>query len=340
MSFGFGISSSPEATGDDNSKLFAQIGYGLGNKQTYYRAGGSAVWGEPSSWHLGVTAQLHRSTDIITPDFLSHYDGGGTDALRVFGMRDPLNYYLRQGIEIGLEWKPVMPTHSFKLSLLAETHDSLKKNTDWHFFNWRSKSKARENPVITPGRMRSVMFQYDLSTRRNHLGWHNTFSVEHGNATFGSDFDFTRYQLHLRYAHPFRGHRIRTRAVGSFSTDSLPIQRQFVIGGPGLLNGYPFYAVAGDRGYLFNIEYFFYLPQLFTWGNQQFDFDFDLFLIFFFDAGQAWNIADETRTFAPKSDAGIGFQFGETDSFLRFNVAQAFESEQGVRFNAVWFYSF
>lgn len=339
-SMSFGISSSPESTGDDNSKLFAQIGYGLGNKQTYYRAGGSAVWGEPSSWHLGVTSQLHRSTGIITPDFLSHYDGGATDVLRVFGMRDPLNYYLRQGIEIGLEWKPVMPTHSFKLSLLAEIHDSLEKSTDWHFFNWRSKSKARGNPVITPGQMRSVMFQYDLSTRRNHLGWHNTFSIEHGNAAFGSDFDFTRYQLHLRYAHPFRGHQIRTRAVGSFSTDSLPIQRQFVIGGPGLLNGYPFYAVAGDRGYLFNIEYFFSLPQLFTWGNQQFDFDFNLFLIFFFDAGQAWDIADETRTLAPKSDAGIGFQFGESDSFLRVNVAQAFESEQSVRFNTVWFYSF
>ena len=339
-SMSFGISSSSESTGDDNSNLFGQIGYGFSNKQIYYRAGGTTVWGEPYSWHLGVTAQLHRSTGTITPDLLSHYDGGGTTALRVLGMRDPLNYYLRQGIEIGLEWKPVMPTHSFKLALFAETHNSIEKSTDWHFFNWRSKSKARGNPVITPGRMRSVMFQYDLSTRRNHLGWHNTFSVEHGNAAFGSDFDFTRYQLHLRYAHPFREHRIRTRAIGSFSNESLPIQRQFVIGGPGLLNGYPFYAVAGDRGYLFNIEYFFSLPQQFTWGNQRFNVDFNLFLIFFFDAGQAWSIADETRTLAPKSDAGIGFQFGESDSFLRFNVAKAFESEQGVRFNTVWFYSF
>ena len=339
-SMSFGISSSPESTGDDNSNLFGQIGYGFGNKQTYYQVGGRAIWGEPYSGHLGATTQFHRSIGTITPDLLSHYDGGGTTALRVLGMRDPLNYYLRQGIEIGLEWKPVMPTHSFKLALFAETHNSIEKSTDWHFFNWRSKSKARGNPVITPGRMRSVMFQYDLSTRRNHLGWHNTFSVEHGNASFGSDFDFTRYQLHLRYAHPFREHRIRTRAIGSFSNESLPIQRQFVIGGPGLLNGYPFYAVAGDRGYLFNIEYFFSLPQQFTWGNQQFNVDFNLFLIFFFDAGQAWNVTDETHTLAPKSDAGIGFQFGESDSFLRFNVAKAFESEQGVRFNTVWFYSF
>lgn len=72
----------------------------------------------------------------------------------------------------------------------------------------------------------------------------------------------------------------------------------------------------------------------------QFNFDFDLFLVFFFDAGQAWPIVDETRTLVPKSDAGIGFQFGESDSFLRFNVAKAFESEQGAQFNFVWFYTF
>ena len=71
----------------------------------------------------------------------------------------------------------------------------------------------------------------------------------------------------------------------------------------------------------------------------QFDF-FNLFLVFFLDAGQTWNIDDETSTLVPKSDAGIGFQIGERDSFLRFNVAQAFESEQDVQFNLLWFYSF
>ena len=183
------------------------------------------------------------------------------------------------------------------------------------------------------------MFEYNLNTRRNHLGWHNTFSVEHSDTVFGSDFDFTRYQLHLRYAHALDKHQIRTRAVGSFSTAPLPIQRQFTIGGPGVLNGYPLYAFAGDRGYLFNIEYFYPFPELFTWRNMQFDF-FTLFLVFFLDAGQTWNIGDETSTLVPKSDAGIGFHFGERDSFLRLNVAQAFESEQGVQFNVLWFYGF
>ena len=339
-SISFGMGASSESSGDDNSKLFAQIGYGFGNKQSYYRAGGSIVRSEPDSWHLGFTTQFHRATGTIAPELFSHYNESGADFLRVFGMQDYPNYYLREGVEVALQWKPIIPTLSFKLALLAEAHDSLEKSTDWHFFNWRSRSKARENPAITPGHMRSITFQYNLSTRQNHLGWHNTFSVEYSNAAFGSDFDFTRYQLHLRYAHPFGKHQIRTRAIGSFSTASLPIQRQFVIGGPGLLNGYPLYAFAGDHGYLFNIEYFLNLPQLFTWRNMRFNFDFDLFLVFFLDAGQTWNIADDTHTLVPKSDAGLGFQFGESDSFLRFNVAKAFESEQDAQFNFVWFYTF
>ena len=268
----------------------------------------------------------------------------------IFGAKDLHNYYLRRGFEIAFRWQHlprmeyIPPKHLVTLTLLAESHRSLEKSTDWHLFNWRSTSKARENPAITSGRMRSVMFTYDLNLRQGrlgtgYLGWHNTFLLEHSRTAFGSDFDFTRYQLHLRYAHALGKHQIRTRAVGSFSTASLPIQRQFTIGGPGVLNGYPLYAFAGDRGYLFNIEYFYPFPELFTWRNMQFDF-FTLFLVFFLDAGQTWNIGNETSTLVPKSDAGIGFHFGESDSFLRFNVAQAFESEQGVQFNILWFYSF
>ena len=326
--------------GDDLSKFFGRVGYGFGNKELYYRVGGRAVWSEPDSWHLGLTTQLHRTTSVIAPDLFPFYDDTGTIILRVLGVPDHQNYYFREGIEVGLQWRPVRQRHSFKLTLLAESHDSLRKSTDWHFFNWRSKRDVRENPVITPGRMRSTMFRYDYSTRHNFFGWHNTFFVEHSNSAIGSDYDFTRYQLHLRYAHPFGRHRLRTRAVGSFATEPLPIQRQFAIGGPGLLNGYPLYAFAGDQGFLFNIEYFYHLPALMNWKNVLEFSDTDLFLVLFVDAGQAWNVPDEKYMFEPKSNAGIGLQLGETDAILRFNVSKAFEADQGIRFNTVWFYSF
>ena len=295
---------------------------------------------KPDAWHLGLTTQLHRTTGIVAPDLFPFYDDTGMTILRVLGVPDHQNYYLREGIEVALQWRPIRQRHSFKLSLLAESHDSLQKSTDWHFFNWRSKSEVRENPVVTPGRMRSATFKYDYSTRHDFLGWHNTFLVEHSSPVVGSEFDFTRYQLHLRYAHPFGRHRIRTQAVSSFSTAPLPVQRQFVIGGPGLLNGYPLYAFAGDLGFLFNVEYLYHLPALMNWKNILEFSDVDLFLVLFFDAGQAWNVSDESYIFEPKSNAGIGLQFGDTDLILRFNVSKAFESDQGIRFNTMWFYSF
>ena len=329
-----------EFRGDALSKFFGRVGYGFGNKQFYYRVGGRAAWGEPDSWHLGLTTQFHRTTSVIAPEIFPFYDDTGMIILRVLGAPDHQNYYLREGLEVALQWRPIRQRHSFKLSLLAESHDSLQKSTDWHFFNWRSKSEVRENPVVTPGRMRSVLFKYDYSTRHDFLGWHNTFSVEHSNTAIGSDFDFTRYQLHLRYAHPLGNHRIRTRAVGSFSTAPLPIQRQFAIGGPGLLNGYPLYAFAGDRGFLFNIEFLFHLPALINWKSALEFPDVDLFLVPFLDAGQAWNASEEKYIFEPKSNAGIGLQLGETDLILRFNVSKAFEADQGIQFNTAWFYSF
>ena len=336
----YDISTPREFRGDTLSKFFGQVGYGFGNKQFYYRVGGRAAWGEPDSGHLGLTTQFYRTTNAIAPDLFPFYDDTGMTILRVLGVPDHQNYYLREGLEVALRWSPIPQRHAFKLSLLAESHDSLQKSTDWHFFNWRSKRDVRENPGGTPGRMRSAMFRYDYNSRHDFLGWHNTFFVEHSNSAIGSDFDFTQYQLHLRYAHPFGSHQIRTRAVGSFSTAPLPIQRQFIIGGPGLLNGYPLYAFAGDRGFLFNIESLFNVPALVNWTNVLEFSDVPLFLVFFLDAGQVWNVSEAKNIFEPKSNAGIGLQLGERDLIFRFNVSQAFEADQGIRFNTAWFYSF
>ena len=199
--FTFGFSS--ESAGEDNSKLFGRIGYGFSDKQPYYRVGGRAVWKEPYSWQFGVTAQFQRWTSIIAPDLFSHYNDTATLILRMFGVPDHQDYYLRHGVEVELEWKAVFPmrpvqflrlNHSFKLILLAEAHESLQKHTDWHLFNWGSKSEARENPLITPGQMRSAMFRYDFDTRNNYLGSHHTFFVEHSNPAFGSDFNWTRFK--------------------------------------------------------------------------------------------------------------------------------------------------
>ena len=314
-------------------KLFGEVGYGFGNQHINYRVGGDMIWSQPDVSSLGASAQIHRATTAIVPELFPHYDSV-SDAFWALGFH---NYYLSEGVEMSLRWEPVMPTHSLKLTMRTESHESLQKTTDWQLGNWGSESEAEENPPITPGRLRSVTLGYDLNTRRNsNLGWHNTLLVEHSNPAVGSDFDFTRFQLQLRYATSKGNNLIRTRLVLGTATSALPIQRQFVIGGRGTLNGYPLYAFAGDHVTLLNLEYFYRLPNPYSWEWLN---NMKTFVILFLNQGQVWSTSDKPYRFDPKTSVGMGLQLGQ-ESILRFNVSKPLESERGVQFDLMWYSSF
>ena len=357
--------------GDQLSRLFGKVSYAFGNPHIHYQLGGIANWGKPYTWNLRLSGQLHRLTDVVAPELFPGYNSGIGIFQRIIGVPDLQNYYLRQGAAIELYWTPVVPTHSFGVSMLAESHANLQKSTDWFITNWTSKLKVRANPPITAGQMRSLTFQYDFLNRIKSLGWHNTFLAEHSSAAMGSDFDFTRLQLHLRYAFPLGKHRIRTRLLFSYANSPLPIQRQFVIGGMGGLRGYPWYrqenesdgiityesghtdspyVFTGDSGFLLNIEYHYSLSNVFSSNILK-----NGFLVAFFDEGQVWKISDTPYTFDPKASVGIGLQFGEDDSvvinvgglrsgrddsFIRVNIAKALESGLGIQITTAWYHSF
>ena len=355
-----------------SSNLFGKVSYAFGNPHLHYRVGGTANWGKPYTWNLGLTAQIHRLTDVVAPEHFLDYNSGVAIFQRIIGTPDLQNYYLRQGTEIALLWSPVMPTHWLTLSMVAESHTSLEKSTDWFVANWGSSLSVRENPPITPGQMRGIAFQYDFYNRTNSLGWHNTLFVEHSSPAVGSHYDFTRLQLHLRYAFPLGNNLIRTRFLFGFSDAPLPIQRQFVIGGMGGLRGYPWsrqknqsdgiityksghqsspYAFAGDQGFLLNLEYHYRLSNLFNRSIFK-----NMFLIAFLDEGQVWEVFNGAYTFDPKGNIGIGFQFGRDDSvtvvnirglhsgndnfIVRFNIAKALEAGKGIQITTAWYHSF
>ena len=172
------------------SNIFGHIGYGFANKITDVEIGIDTFpfatytrFNNPEAntdkWYhgFGINTRLHRMTDI-TPDDVMPYrvDNSLNDPFgllyNMFGAKDLHNYYLRRGFEIAFRWQHLprmeyIPSkHLVALTLLSENHRSLEKSTDWHLFNWRSTSKARENPAITSGQMRSVMFTYDLNLRQ------------------------------------------------------------------------------------------------------------------------------------------------------------------------------
>ena len=236
---------------------------------------------------------------------------------------------------MSLRWNPVAPTHSLKFIMRAESHESLRKTTDWHFGNWSSKSEARENPPITPGQLRSVALQYDLNTRSNsNMGWRNTLFIEHSNPAVGSDFDFTQFQLQLRYTVPRGNNLIRTRLMLNAAAGTLPIQRQFVLGGTGTLNGYPPYEFTGNYGALLNMEFLYRLSNLYHWSLLK-----ETFAVLFFDQGQVWNISDKPYRFDPKTSLGIGWQSGE-EYIFRFYVSKSLESGRAAEVISTWYYNF
>ena len=316
------------------SRLFGEVGYGFGSESINYRLGGDMILGRPDVSSLGVSAQIHRATTAVAPELFPHYSGV-YDAFWALGFH---NYYLSEGVETSFRWEPVAPTHSLKLTMRAESHESLEKTTDWQFGDWGSESEAEANPPIDDGRLRSGTLRYNLNARQSrNLGWHNTLLIEHSNPAVGSDFDFTRFQLQLRYAASSRGDDIiRTRLVLGAATNALPIQRQFIIGGRGTLSGYPLYAFAGDHVTLLNLEYFYRLPNPYDWKwfNQ-----LNTFLVLFLDQGQVWNVSDKPYRFDPKTSVGMGLQFGQESPF-RFNVSKPLESERGVQFDWMWYSSF
>lgn len=341
--FAYGWNSNLQIT-ENNTNLYTQVGYGFGNNQPYYQFGGNYFWSERELWKIGFSAQYQHAFSTLSTDLHTGFDESNSIFFRLLGVPDHQDYYLRKGSEVSVLWF-TNRSDSLKLSLLWETHESLDKSTDWHFFNMRSNSKMRENLTITPSQLRSVYLKTDFNNRQNHLGWHNTFIIEHSNPSFGSDFNWTRTQAHFRYALPIGRNQFRSRfvlstALGKYTENQegpalLPTQRQFILGGIGTLNGYPQNTFFGDEGYLMNVELLLGIPKIIEINILK-----NFHTVLLFDIGQVWNEYRTGWNFEPKASAGIGVQVSSDVDILRFNIAKALYSKQDIQYNLMIYYSF
>ncbi|MYI93021.1 BamA/TamA family outer membrane protein [Candidatus Poribacteria bacterium] len=297
-----------------------------------YRLGGGITFGEKSN--LTFSTQIHRLTSARDRDLLLSYS---EQFLRAFVDADFQDYYTRQGGVMALQWQHASLKHTLGLSLLLEEHESIRDDSDSFLrignSNYHLNTHARMNSPIYDGRMHSISLKYDFDTRENtgviyDLGnrgdtneWYNTFLVEHSNTAMESDFDFTRFVVHLRNYHPIGDDQIDTRLkVGLASTQyMLPFQRQFVLGGIGTLRGYSLYEFVGNHGFLFNMEYAHSVAN-------------GIYIVPFVDIGQAWDNLADIKDIYPKANLGIGFQFG----IFRLNLARALEKDRGYQANFKW----
>ncbi len=312
-----------------DSFLFGTMSYGLSSRSTNYRAGGGVTIGGDS--HLIYSAQIHRLTSVRDRD-ISLSDS--EQFVRALWGTDFQDYYLREGAVTALQWQSANIMHSLGLSLLWEEHNSLQRTMDFHLRNWAAHPElaGRQNSPIHAGSMRSISLKYDFDNRgwtdakndfegREHRTseWYNTFLVEHASPAIGSDFDFTRFQVHFRHYSPMGDDRIDARLKVGTAMGQLPYQRKFVMGGIGTLRGYSLYEFAGNHGFLFNLEYAHSLGD-------------GAFLIPFVDVGQVWYRLEDIEQIQPKVNLGIGFQGGP----FRVNLAKALEDGRGYQVDFKW----
>ena len=295
--------------------LFGTMSYGFSSQSLNYRAGGGVTLGETSN--LTYSAQIHRLTSVRDRDLLL---SDSEQFLRGLWGTDFQDYYLREGGVMALQWQSANIMHSLGLSMLWEEHESLQRTMDFHLRNWSAapELRRRQNSPIHAGSMRSISLKYDFDNRgdtdlkydpEDAYGsgkneWYNTFLVEYASPAIGSDFDFTRFQVHFRHYYPIGDDQIDARLKIGTAMGQLPYQRQFVMGGIGTLRGYSLYEFVGNHGFLFNLEYAHRVED-------------DFFVIPFVDIGQVWYDLEDIKGLQPKVNLGIGFQGGTVQIELR-----------------------
>ena len=258
-------------------QLFGDVTYGFSNGIWNYSVGVKTGESILERLNLSATVQIRRLTAVRDTTILPS-DGEQFTAAFFYG-GDSREYYLRDGSELTLRWKPEISPHTITLRLLDEDHRSLSKSTDWSFGSIFQKGEAKpDNRPITHGHLRSSVLTYDFNKTRKHrnfpVGHHHAIEVENSDSFVGSDFDFTRVRGNFRNYRRISQNIIAARIAVGISTHPLPIQRQFIIGGAGTLRGYDLYEFVGDQMVLFNLEYYHRL----VFGDA-------IFLLAFADAG-------------------------------------------------------
>ncbi len=227
---------------------------------------------------------------------------------------ETLNYYQVEGAT-GYISQSLKDIFTVRAKYFEEDYSSLKKHTNWSFFN--NRHRKEDNPSLaldSEGRLTGICYSVLL---KNGSSIMNSMLYLEAENTFDKRLDtlpaYTRffgnfvYNTRLPYLH-----LLKIRLAGGYSDDVLPEQKSFRLGGLNTLRGFAFgevpeplsvrngfgYQGGGNRMLLANIDYFT--------GRSDDDFRF----IFFGDVGGVWVNRKDVAMKDLKRDLGIGITFG------------------------------
>lgn len=157
------------------------------------------------------------------------------------------NYFERKGVQAGFRVRFDVESF-FRVLYLNESHKSLNSNTNFSLF--RNKAEPDEylnNDPVFPaqnGDIRGLSFHLHHDSRKylrtqflrdyniRDFGWLADAKFEKGVSSFGSDFDYNRYRLGLKFNIPvFSSHFIQTDVTLGAADSGTPNQRLFNLNG-------------------------------------------------------------------------------------------------------------
>ncbi len=266
--FGIGISHKFKAPDFDFS-LSGALKYRslLNDRKWAYLIGFEKSFFVPHSFSIG--GGLHRQTDSNLLD-RSRIGNTENSLAAVLFKQDFRDYYEREGIygNVSQRLGGIFGKNPGMLTIGVEyrydTYRDLTTEAGWSIFH--GKRSFRSNPaMITPGpeeeTLGSLTFELALDTRDDRedpeSGWHNRCIAESAGGYLEGAYTFEKYDLILnRYNKLTESSWCDARLWISYSEDTLPLFRQYSLGGPGTLRGYAFNAFSGpmNKMLLANIE--------------------------------------------------------------------------------------
>jgi outer membrane protein assembly factor BamA len=236
------------------------------------------------------------------------------------------DYYRRRGAQLFGVFR-AGENNEFSLMTRWDRHSPLPNTTNYSFF--RDSAVFRPNPLVADEHVNAFVIGYTFDTRplswagtaatydrhlkdslfgygvRNQPGLRLEWTSEIAGHALHGDARFDRHILNARGYLPI-GSRTQISARGLFGwgNGTLPLERQFAIGGIGTVHGYSFKEASGTGLTLINAEYRVNLTSDVALNKNP------LNVFVFYDAGRTTSLFNTTPT-PWLSGTGFGFGFGD-----------------------------
>lgn len=309
-------------------RIYGSLEYGWANGIWNYQLGAEKSWLDKHK--IAIGAGIYKITDTNEAGLLSESEDLLSTVLFGEAFSD---YFLREGYKSWLALK-LTPSTKFRVQYNNDEYSSLVKKTNWSLLN--PEEPKPFNRIIDNGILKSTTFSYLFDTRdvKKHsqrddfssypvpcqdteTGWLGNVSMEYAGEYLGGNFDYTIYQFNIaRYNRISGDHAFDFRIKVGLSTEKLPRQKLFYLGGIGNLRGYELKEFPGDNMVLINLEYSLKIYR-------------HLWSSIFLDSGYTWLYKQEANFSDLHSSAGFGIRVGIEDESIIAYLAQPLERNRG-----------